>query len=140
MALWTVSAWPSPAPSTAGAPCWLWAATTAASSSGTSSHAASPKSSAHTSTQSALYGETSCSVCGHHFLLNVVFYAPICSDTIFYLPRLLHLRLHSFHTGFPGCFQFLLIGLLCGDEKLSYHSSHYNIIQDNKAHRNNLIA
>lgn len=57
MELWTVSAWPLPAPSTAGAPCWLWAATMAASSSGTSSHVALPKSSAHTSTRSALYGE-----------------------------------------------------------------------------------
>lgn len=58
MALWTVSVWPSPAPSTAGAPCWLWAAMMAVLLSGTSSHGASPKSLAHISTQSALYGET----------------------------------------------------------------------------------
>lgn len=58
MALWTVSAWPSPAPSTVGVPCWQWAAMTVALSFGTSSHGALLKLSAHTSTLSALYGKT----------------------------------------------------------------------------------
>lgn len=68
MALWTVSAWPLHALSTAGALCWLWAATMVASSSGTFSREESPKSSARTSTQSALYGETHHTLCifGHH--------------------------------------------------------------------------
>lgn len=57
MAPWTVSAWLSPARSTAGARCWRWAATMAASSSGISSHAALPKLSVHIFTQCALYGE-----------------------------------------------------------------------------------
>lgn len=62
MALWTVSAWPSHAHSTAGGPCWRWAATMAASSSGTSSRGALQKLSAHTSIQCALCGEMHCTV------------------------------------------------------------------------------
>lgn len=67
----TASAWPSPAPSTAGGPSWRWAATTAVLSSGTSWHAALPKSSVHTYTPSAPYGETH-----NHTLVPISYCSP----------------------------------------------------------------
>lgn len=93
MALWTVSAWPSPVPLTVGVPCWQWAAMTVASSFGTSSHGALLKLSVHTSIQSALYGET------HYTLLLGVWASLPGSCPILSTNALRDIHLLPVHTG-----------------------------------------